>query len=196
MNPNNLNLLPEPSKGALADVQFTSVRVPWQNNYVFPVKCMVCGKPADPKLTYKISFQNYSPNLFTAGRRYVIEFPICNECEQLVRFSRKKSHAGCLPAGLIGIAVFVGIYFLTHFGLLSAMFFGFLAIILGWILFSWISDRRIPPETMTRYRKLILAAKITRLIPALQEEDVRIEIRFLSEEYARQFASLNKGEVI
>lgn len=76
------------------------------------------------------------------------------------------------------------------------MFFGFLVIILGWILFSWISDRRIPPETMNRYRNLILAAKITRLTPASREEDVRVEIRFLSKDYAQQFASLNKGEEI
>ena len=180
----------------VSNVQFFTVRVLMQQEYVFPVKCVVCGKSSVPGLTHKVSLQKSNPNLFTPGGWYEIEFPVCAECDQLAKFARKKSRAGCLPAGIIGIAVSALVFFLTNYGVIPAMLAGCLAIVLGWILFSWISDLRIPPEMLDRYRRLILAVKITHLYPAVHGEDARVDIRFASQDYARRFASLNNSEIL
>jgi hypothetical protein len=189
------NHLPDAAVQVLND-QFFNVRVPMQQQYVFPVKCVVCGKPSVPGLSHKVSLQKSNPNLFTPGGWHEIEFPVCAECDQLARVARKKSRAGCLPAGLLGIVVSTLIFFLTNYGIIPAMLAGCLAIVLGWILFSWISDRRIPPEMLDRYRQLILAVKISHLYSAVHGEDTRVDIRFSSQDYAHQFTSLNDGEIL
>lgn len=186
---------PDPGSIGSTGIQFVSVRVTMEERFSFPSKCVICGEPAAEGLFHKVSLQRQNPNLFTPGGWYEIEFPICAECDQLVKFSRRKSRAGCLPAGLFGLATATAIYVFTK-NPLPALMTGAIDTIIGWVVFSWISDRRIPKDKMDWYRKFVLAVKITALHPDKNPDDARVDIRFLSEDYARQFATLNKGEII
>lgn len=197
MSENNSEVNPQSDQKSpqTTGIQFVTVRVPMKEKFSFPSRCVICGKPATEGLFHKVSLQKQNPNLFTPGGWYEIEFPICAECAQLVKFSRNKSRAGCLPAGMVGLATAAIVYILTQ-NPFPALMAGTIDTILGWVVFSWISDKRIPAEKMDWYRKFILAVKILALHPDKLPEDSRVDIRFLSEEYARQFASLNKGEAI
>jgi hypothetical protein len=170
------------------------VRVPIQEKYVFPEKCVVCGATPGEKSFLKVTLQKSNPSLFTSAGWYEISFPICADCNRTLKIARKKSRASCLPGALTGVGGFILVLLLTHYNFIGAMLAGAFLVILSWIFYSWLVDRNTPPAIIKHYQRIRLAVKIVGFQPAPKGEDPMVDIGFASSEYARLFASLNKGE--
>ena len=179
------------------------VKTLYYSNFNIPHSCVVCGNPPGQKMNWKISGSksNWSGKQTTT---LSLEFPLCQECYTA---SRSKGLAKFLT--VMGVLVGIIICMITA-GLVGSsavensflgVFIGVALIIALAFLVRWLSDtinqKDFTPEQRERRKRIKRCAKISSFkSPSLFDKEGSIVFEFENPAFARDFSTMNLGELL
>ncbi len=169
------------------------VQCAFDGKFSMPGRCVACGEPAHEK-KWQISTSNILRN-----HKYIFKFPICDACaDAQERYVRVK------PLNIIGAIVlaFTAVSFLYPSASLSPVLYYlggvvWLGIVIGYLVWMNHKARRENSEEVVQRNTLLQqAVRFGRIEMPRKMSNGQAAVWFANERFARDFARLNKGQML
>jgi hypothetical protein len=175
------------------DLPGKKVQCAFDGKFSMPGRCVACGEPAHEK-KWQITTTNILRN-----HKYIFKFPICDACADA-----QERYVNVKPLNIIGAIVlaFTVVSFLYPSTSLSAVLYYlggvvWLGIVIGYLVAMNRKARRgNSVEVLRRNSLLKEAVRFEKIEMSRGKNMGQAVVWFANERFARDFARLNKGQVL
>jgi hypothetical protein len=175
------------------DLPGKKVQCAFDGKFSMPVRCVACGEPAHEK-KWQITTTNFLRN-----HKYIFRFPICDACADA-----QEKYVHVKPLNIIGAIVlaFTLVSFLYPSTSLSPLLYYlggvlWLGIVIGYLVWMNLKARRgNSAEVVQRTALLKQAVRFGKIEMPHKKNAGQALVWFTNERFARDFARLNKGQML